>query len=127
MNQIVQSIGLAHEKRKLDPFEVGDLVEVHVNITEGEKSRTQVFAGMVIAMKGIKHRDGEMRGAICAAFTVRRVVQNTMGVERVFPLHCPAIEKVVVRCIEEGLVSGQRFAVDASLIEADANRQNSSP
>jgi len=70
-----------------DHFDVGDTVEVHVWITEGEKRRVQKFAGLIT---GIKHGRG-VRGT----FTVRRIVAG-MGVERVFPLHSPNIDKVVV-------------------------------
>lgn len=97
MNPIVRSIGQAHEKRKLDPFEIGDVVNVHVRIREGEKERIQIFTGTVIARKGIKNRNGELTGDITASFTVRRLSQNAYGVERVFPLHCRSVEKVEVQ------------------------------
>jgi large subunit ribosomal protein L19 len=78
---------------KLPKFNVGDTVRVHFRIVEGEKERVQVFEGVVIARKG--------RESANATFTVRRVVYNE-GVERVFPLHSPRIEKVEV--IREGQV-----------------------
>jgi large subunit ribosomal protein L19 len=62
-------------------FEVGDIVDVHCRIKEGDKERTQVFTGTVIARKG--------RG-INEKFTVRRIVNNE-GIERIFPLHSPNI------------------------------------
>ncbi|MEK7995843.1 MAG: 50S ribosomal protein L19 [Planctomycetota bacterium] len=68
-------------KDKIPHFEVGDIVDVHCRIKEGDKVRTQVFTGTVIARKG--------RG-INANFTVRRIVNNE-GVERIFPLHSPNI------------------------------------
>jgi large subunit ribosomal protein L19 len=68
-------------KDKIPHFEVGDIVDVHCRIKEGDKVRTQVFTGTVIARKG--------RG-INASFTVRRIVNNE-GVERIFPLHSPNI------------------------------------
>ncbi|NIP92444.1 MAG: 50S ribosomal protein L19, partial [Akkermansiaceae bacterium] len=73
---------------KDDPpeFEVGDTVRVHVNISEGDKERIQVFSGIVIA------RDG---GSSTETFTVRRVSYGE-GVERVFPLHSPNVAKVEV-------------------------------
>jgi large subunit ribosomal protein L19 len=67
--------------------QVGDTVEVHVNIVEGQKSRTQKFVGDVICKKG--------RGPT-QNFTVRRLVAGE-GVERVFPVHSPSIEKVVIK------------------------------
>lgn len=68
-------------------FVVGDTVDVHTVITEGEKQRVQVFTGTVIIKTG---------GGINEMFTVRRIVNN-QGVERIFPLHSPAIAKVEVR------------------------------
>lgn len=68
-------------------FSVGDTVRVHFRIVEGEKERIQVFEGVVISRK----RDESPN----ATFTVRRVVFNE-GVERVFPLHSPRVEKVEV-------------------------------
>ena len=73
-------------KSKLPKFEIGDTVKVHVRITEGEKSRIQMFEGTVIAKK---------HGGISETFTVRRVAHG-VGVERVFPLHGPSVEKVEV-------------------------------
>jgi large subunit ribosomal protein L19 len=68
-------------KKEIPHFEVGDTVDVHCRIQEGEKVRTQIFSGTVIARKG--------RG-INASFTVRRIVGNE-GVERKFPLHSPNV------------------------------------
>jgi large subunit ribosomal protein L19 len=64
----------------------GDTVRVHVRVREGEKERIQVFEGTVIAM----HRGGSR-----ATFTVRKVSFGH-GVERIFPLHSPTIEKIEV-------------------------------
>ena len=74
---------------KSDPpqFDVGDTVEVHTKILEGEKERVQVFVGTVIARSGGGSRE---------MFSVRRIVAGE-GVERKFPLHSPRIEKVVVK------------------------------
>ncbi len=68
-------------KKEIPHFEVGDTVDVHCRIQEGDKTRTQIFTGTVIARKG--------RG-INASFTVRRIVANE-GVERQFPLHSPNV------------------------------------
>ncbi len=97
MNSIVKSVGLAYEKKALDPFAVGDFVDVHVRFREGDKERVQIFSGTIIATNGIKRKDGKMHGDINASFTVRRVAQNSMGVERIFPLHCPSIVKIHVK------------------------------
>jgi large subunit ribosomal protein L19 len=74
---------------KKDPinFEIGDQVDVHLRILEGQKERIQVFGGVVIGMRG---------EGIQASFTVRRIVQGE-GVERVFPINSPKIAKVEVK------------------------------
>ena len=79
---------IAQDSIKADApkFEVGDTVRVHVRITEGNKTRVQVYEGTVIAKK---------HGGISETFTVRRVAHGC-GVERVFPLHAPCVEKVEV-------------------------------
>ena len=64
----------------------GDTVRVHVKVREGEKERVQVFEGLII---------GQHRGGVRATFTVRKVTFG-QGVERIFPLHSPMIEKVAV-------------------------------
>ena len=69
---LVEETGL---KKEAPAFDIGDQVEVHQRILEGEKERIQVFAGMVISMKGEGMRE---------MFTVRRIVQGE-GVERMFP------------------------------------------
>lgn len=68
-------------------FEVGDTVDVHCRILEGEKERIQIFNGLVIARAGSGSR---------ATFTVRRIVQGE-GVERKFPVNSPRIAKVDVK------------------------------
>ena len=65
---------------------IGDTVKVHVKIKEGEKYRIQIFEGTVIAKK---------HGGISETFTVRRVAHGC-GIERVFPVHSPVVEKVEV-------------------------------
>ena len=72
---------------RIPKFNIGDTVRVHFRIVEGEKERIQVFEGVAIGRQG-----GETPNA---AFTVRRVAFGE-GVERVFPLHSPRVEKVEV-------------------------------
>ena len=67
-------------------FSPGDSVRVHVKVKEGEKERIQIFAGVVIARRGGGSRE---------TFTVRKI-SGGVGVERVFPLHSPIIERVDV-------------------------------
>jgi len=73
-------------KETVDAFEIGDTVNVHCKILEGQKSRTQVFSGTVIARSG---------GGVKEMFTVRRIVAGE-GVERKFPVHSPRVEKIEV-------------------------------
>ena len=73
-------------KSDLPALKIGDTVKVHVRIKEGDKSRTQVFEGTVIAKK---------HGGISETFTVRRVAHGC-GIERVFPLHSPVVDRVEV-------------------------------
>ncbi len=68
-------------------FEVGDTVDVHQRILEGDKERIQVFSGTVIARRGSGTRE---------TFTVRRIVAGE-GVERTFPVHTPKIAELVVK------------------------------
>lgn len=73
-------------KSEIPAFEVGDTVKVHVRIKEGQKYRIQVFEGTVIAKR---------HGGIQETFTVRRVAHGC-GIERVFPVHSPVVDKVEV-------------------------------
>ena len=70
----------------LPTFRIGDSIRVHVKIREGDKERVQVFEGIVIARK-----NGDLR----TTFTVRKTSFG-QGVERIFPLHSPVIEKIEV-------------------------------
>jgi len=70
----------------LQNFRVGDTVKVHVKIVEGEKERVQPFEGVVIRRK---------RGGIRSTFTVRKISYG-IGVERIFPLHSPRIDRIDV-------------------------------
>ena len=72
--------------RELPDFRPGDTVKVHYRIREGEKERIQVFQGTVIRRS---------RGGVGATFTVRKISYG-VGVERIFPLHSPRIEKVEI-------------------------------
>jgi large subunit ribosomal protein L19 len=86
MNPIIKEITSAQERKDIPPFKVGDGVRVHVKVREGDKERIQVFSGIVIARKG---------NGIHEMFTVRRISYGE-GVERVFPVHSPNIEKIEV-------------------------------
>lgn len=86
MNKIVADIAAAQLRTDVPEFRPGDSVKVHVKVVEGNRSRIQVFAGVVIARNG---------SGIAEAFTVRKVSFGT-GVERTFPLHSPIIDKIEV-------------------------------
>ena len=87
MNQeLLNKVESAQLRKEPLEFNVGDSVKVHTKVVEGEKERIQVFAGLVIGRRG--HGMNE-------TFTVRRISYGE-GVERVFPVHSPRIEKVVV-------------------------------
>ena len=73
-------------KSDIPSFVVGDTVKVHVKIKEGDKERIQVFEGVVIA-----RRNGDLR----SSFTVRKISFG-QGVERIFPLHSPVVDKIEV-------------------------------
>lgn len=86
MNKLVEQVGAAALREDVPDFRPGDQVRVHVRVVEGNRSRIQVFAGVVIGRNG---------AGIAEAFTVRKVSFGT-GVERTFPLHSPIIEKIEV-------------------------------
>ena len=87
MNQeLLDKVESAQLRKESLEFNVGDSVKVHTKVVEGEKERIQVFAGLVIGRRG--HGMNE-------TFTVRRISYGE-GVERVFPVHSPRIDKVVV-------------------------------
>jgi large subunit ribosomal protein L19 len=85
--QILDLVEKQSLREEVPHFEIGDTVDVHTKILEGEKERIQVFSGVVIARSGSGSRE---------MFTVRRIVANE-GVERKFPLHSPRIAKVEVK------------------------------
>lgn len=86
-NPLLALIETADLKSDLPEYNVGDSVDIHQRILEGQKERVQVFSGTLIARKGAKGRE---------MITVRRIVQGE-GVERVFPVHSPKIAKIEVK------------------------------
>jgi large subunit ribosomal protein L19 len=86
-----------HMRADLPDFRVGDTVEVHVRIVEGDKERIQVFKGAVIRKRGSNTG---------ASFTVRKISYE-VGVERTFPLHSPSINEL--RVITQGKVRRGRL------------------
>ena len=85
-NRLIALVEEAAAKKEVPQFEIGDTVDVHQRILEGQKERVQIFEGIVIGLH---------RGGLRASFTVRKVSFG-QGVERIFPLHSPVIQKVEV-------------------------------
>ena len=85
--KLYKQLEAASVKKDVPTFDIGDQVEVHQRILEGQKERVQVFGGTVISKKG---------EGMSEMFTVRRIVQGE-GVERIFPIHSPRIAKVDVK------------------------------
>lgn len=82
--EIMKLVESLSKKAEIDPFEIGDTVNVHCRILEGDKERIQIFNGVVIARSG---------GGTREMFTVRRIVAGE-GVERKFPIHSPRIARI---------------------------------
>ena len=86
MNPLIQSLTEGQLRTDIPSFRPGDTVRVHAKVVEGTRERIQIFEGTVIAKK---------HGGVNETFTVRRVAHGC-GIERVFPLHSPVVEKVEV-------------------------------
>jgi len=84
--QTLDSVDAASLKSDIPDFRPGDTVKVHVNIIEGSRSRIQVFQGVVISRAGSGVRE---------TFTVRKI-SFQVGVERMFPVHSPVIDKIEI-------------------------------
>ena len=94
---LLQAVDKTQMRMDLPLFRPGDTVRVHVKIKEGDKFRIQVFEGVVIAIK---------RNGISSTFTVRKV-SSGYGVERIFPLHTPIIDRLEV--VKSGKVRRARL------------------
>ena len=92
MANLVDKIAEKHIRKDVPEFRVGDTVRVDVWVKEGKKERIQSFEGLVIAKRG---------GGVSETFTVRKK-SGTVGVERIFPISTPTIDKIVV--IKKGKV-----------------------
>src|SRR4051812_32928931 len=93
MNPIIQEITASQVNKAVTPFKVGDGVRVHTKVREGDKERIQIYSGIVIARKG---------HGVHESFTVRRISYGE-GVERVFPVNSPNIEKIEVERESENM------------------------
>ena len=85
--QLLEKVEKSGLQPNLPDFKIGDTVDVHTRILEGEKERIQIFSGVVIARSGSGTRE---------MFVVRRIVQGD-GVERKFPLNSPRIAKIEIK------------------------------
>jgi large subunit ribosomal protein L19 len=94
---LLRAVDNSQIRTDLPRFRPGDTVRVHVKIKEGEKYRIQVFEGVVIALK---------HNGISSTFTVRKV-SSGYGIERIFPMHSPIIEKMEV--VKSGKVRRARL------------------
>ena len=83
----LETIERASQRRDLPPFRPGDTVRVHVKVREGDKERTQIFEGVVIRRR---------RGGSSASFTVRKISYG-VGVERIFPVDSPSVQKIEIK------------------------------
>jgi large subunit ribosomal protein L19 len=86
MTNVITDLGNAAKRDDLPAFRAGDTVKVHVKVTEGTRSRVQIFQGVVIRIHG---------SGIGRTFTVRKVSFG-VGVERTFPLHSPIFESIEI-------------------------------
>ena len=86
MTNVIDTLSAGTLRDDVPAFRAGDTVKVHVKVTEGARSRVQIFQGVVIRIQG---------SGIGRTFTVRKVSFG-VGVERTFPLHTPIVEKVEV-------------------------------
>ena len=88
----IETMEKAHLRGDIPQFKPGDSIKVHVKVREGDKERIQVFQGTVVARK---------HGGVRETVTVRKI-SSGIGVERIFPLHSPIIEKIEL--VQEGKV-----------------------
>lgn len=86
MDPRIRLIEQKYMKQDSSTFRAGDSVKVHVRVKEGARERIQMFEGVIIAKK---------HGGLSETFTVRKI-SGGVGVERIFPLHCPSVEKIEV-------------------------------
>ena len=86
MNNLIEKINKEQIRTDIPEFRVGDTVRVDVKIKEGKRERIQAFEGVVVARRG---------GSVSETFTVRKM-SSGIGVERIFPIHSPKIDKITV-------------------------------
>lgn len=97
MSAVLEAIEKQQMRQDIPDFRAGDTVKVHVKVVEGEKTRVQIFKGIVIAMH---------RGRNRSTFTVRKI-SASIGVERIFPIHSPHLERIEI--VKRGKVRRARL------------------
>ncbi len=113
---VLEMVERDHMRADIPSFRIGDTVKVHVKIREGDKERIQVFEGVVI-----RHHKGRMG----ATFTVRKVSYG-VGVERIFPLHSPQLDKIeILRREDESAVQGCTICASVSASPPGSKRSAS--
>ncbi|HWD91874.1 MAG TPA: 50S ribosomal protein L19 [Verrucomicrobiae bacterium] len=123
MNQaLLEKIHSEQFRKERTDFNVGDSVRVHTKVVEGDKERIQIFAGVVIGMRG--------RG-LNETFTVRRISYGE-GVERIFPVHSPRVDKIEIE--RKGSVRRakltylrKRLGKGATLVKEKENKAAAAP
>lgn len=100
MNELLRSLGIDYEaqRKRFPDFQAGDTINVHIKISEGKKERIQQFQGVVIQRRH-PNTNGE-------TFTIRKISEG-IGVERIFPLLSPSIEKIELK--QQGQVRRARL------------------
>jgi large subunit ribosomal protein L19 len=99
MNELIKKLGINYPTRNEFPdFKAGDTINVHLKIKEGKKERIQQFQGVVIQRRN-PNTNGE-------TFTIRKISEG-IGVERIFSIHSPSIEKIELR--QQGIVRRARL------------------
>ncbi len=87
MDHLVRIVEKDYMKKDIPEIRPGDTVKLHLKVKEGNRERTQVFQGIVISIRG---------SGLSRTITVRRIASGGIGVERIVPIHSPALEKIEV-------------------------------
>lgn len=110
MHPLIKEATKEQERTDLPTFKTGDGIRVHSKVREGDKERVQIFAGIVIAIKGT---------GVQKTFTVRRVSSGE-GIERIFPIHSPNIVKIEID--RESVVMRARMYYMRNRVGKSANK-----
>jgi len=106
---VLDVVDAASLRKDIPSFRSGDELKVHVRVIEGNKSRIQVFQGVVIARSGSGIRE---------SFTIRKISYG-VGVERTFPVHTPVIERIEITRHGSEVVAVPAVAVEETVTDTD--------